>query len=233
MYRCAVLPNREHRYRGALNLEYGDDFLFVDSPDLEDSAQKIVDLCVAEVQKHGLDNVTVLSPLRQKTATGVNALNEALQRKLNPSRKGCKEVVIGKKTFRVGDKVMQTKNSNEINNGDIGYIKDINVFGSEVSVVIDFGDDRIVEYSASGMKNVDLGYATTVHKSQGSEYDTVIISLQCAHAQMLTRPLIYTAITRGKNKVIIVGEHRARCIAIKKTDVEKRGTCLARRLKEN
>lgn len=219
--------------RGALNLEYGDDFLFVDSPDLEDSAQKIVDLCVAEVQKHGLDNVTVLSPLRQKTATGVNALNEALQRKLNPSRKGCKEVVIGKKTFRVGDKVMQTKNSNEINNGDIGYIKDINVFGSEVSVVIDFGDDRIVEYSASGMKNVDLGYATTVHKSQGSEYDTVIISLQCAHAQMLTRPLIYTAITRGKNKVIIVGEHRARCIAIKKTDVEKRGTCLARRLKEN
>ena len=219
--------------RGALNLEYGDDFLFVDSPDLEDSAQKIVDLCVAEVQKHGLDNVTVLSPLRQKTATGVNALNEALQRKLNPSRKGCKEVVIGKKTFRVGDKVMQTKNSNEINNGDIGYIKDINVFGSDVSVVIDFGDDRIVEYSASGMKNVDLGYATTVHKSQGSEYDTVIISLQCAHAQMLTRPLIYTAITRGKNKVIIVGEHRARCIAIKKTDVEKRGTCLARRLKEN
>lgn len=219
--------------KGALNLEYGDDFLFVDSPDLGDSAQKIVDLCVSEEQKRGLDNVTVLSPLRQKTDTGVNALNEALQRALNPAKKGRKEVVIGKNIFRVGDKVMQTQNSNEINNGDIGYIKDINIFGADVSVVIDFGDDRVVEYSAKEMKNVDLGYATTVHKSQGSEYDTVIISLQCAHAQMLTRPLIYTAITRGKSKVIIVGEHRARCIAIKKTDVEKRGTCLARKLKEN
>ena len=128
---------------------------------------------------------------------------------------------------------MQMQNSNEINNGDVGYIKAINVFDTDVSVIIDFGDDRTVEYNANAMRKVDLGYASTVHKSQGSEYDTVIISLQTAHSLMLTRPLIYTAITRGKNKVIIVGEHRARCIATKKTDVEKRGTCLARKLKIN
>lgn len=79
---------------------------------------------------------------------------------------------------------------------------------------------------------LDLGYASTIHKSQGAEYQSVIINLQCAHAIMLTRPLIYTAITRGKKRVIIVGERRALCMAIKKTDTEKRGTCLAKRLKE-
>ena len=79
---------------------------------------------------------------------------------------------------------------------------------------------------------LDLGYASTIHKSQGAEYQSVIINLQCANAIMLTRPLIYTAITRGKKRVIIVGERRALCMAIKKTDTEKRGTCLAKRLKE-
>ena len=218
---------------GGLNLEYGDDFLFVDSSSLSESAKKIVELYSDEVNKRGLDNVTVLSPLRQKTETGVDTLNVELQKRLNPARKGRKEIVVGKKTFRVGDKVMQMQNSNEINNGDVGYIKDINIFGTDASVIIDFGDDRTVEYNVNAMRKVDLGYASTVHKSQGSEYDTVIISLQTAHSLMLTRPLIYTAITRGKNKVIIVGEHRARCIATKKTDVEKRGTCLARKLKVN
>lgn len=77
---------------------------------------------------------------------------------------------------------------------------------------------------------LDLGYASTIHKSQGSEYRSVIINLQCAHYVMLTRPLVYTAITRGKENVIIVGERRALCMAIKKTDTEKRGTCLAKRL---
>jgi len=79
---------------------------------------------------------------------------------------------------------------------------------------------------------LDLGYASTVHKSQGSEYTSVIINLQCAHSIMLTRTLIYTAITRGREKVTIVGERRALCIAIKRTGAEKRGTCLARRIQE-
>lgn len=82
----------------------------------------------------------------------------------------------------------------------------------------------------SQLDMLDLGYASTIHKSQGSEYRSVIINLQCAHYVMLTRPLVYTAITRGKENVIIVGERRALCMAIKKTDTEKRGTCLAKRL---
>ena len=127
---------------------------------------------------------------------------------------------------------MQVKNHEDVSNGDIGYIKRIISDGDDVTLYIDFGDGRLKEYDASDLEMLDLGYASTVHKSQGSEYNTVIINLQRAHSVMLTRPLIYTAITRGKKKVIIVGERRALCIAIKRTDTERRGTCLAERLKE-
>jgi exodeoxyribonuclease V alpha subunit len=82
------------------------------------------------------------------------------------------------------------------------------------------------------MDMIDHGYASTVHKAQGLEFSTVIMNLQCAHYIMLTRPLVYTAITRGKKKVIIVGERKALCTAIKRTDTDKRGTCLAKRMQD-
>lgn len=89
------------------------------------------------------------------------------------------------------------------------------------------------EYDSSDLETLDLAYASTIHKSQGSEYKSVIISLQCAHAVMLVRPLIYTAITRAKERVLIIGERRALCMAIKRTDTEQRGTMLSSRIKEN
>ena len=184
-------------------------------------------------QNKGLSLIHIfLSPYRQKTETGVNALNELLREMVNPPEAGKQEVTCGKRKFRTGDKVMQIKNFEDVNNGDIGYIRSIFKFGDEATVVIDFGDGRTKEYDSSELDMIDLGYASTIHKSQGSEYKSVIINLQCAHHIMLTRPLVYTAITRGKEKVIIVGERRALCIAIKKTDTEKRGTCLAHRLQE-
>ena len=97
---------------------------------------------------------------------------------------------------------------------------------------VDFGDGRTMEYEQTDLDMLELGYASTVHKSQGAEYSTVIMNLQCAHYIMLTRPLVYTAITRGKDKVIIVGERKALCMAINRTDADKRGTCLAIRLQE-
>lgn len=127
---------------------------------------------------------------------------------------------------------MQIRNHEDVNNGDIGYIQKIIQTGGDTTVLVDFGDGRRQEYDSSELEMLDLGYASTIHKSQGSEYSSVIINLQCAHSIMLTRPLLYTAVTRGKNRVIIVGEKRALCIAIKKTDTEKRGTCLAKRLQE-
>lgn len=164
-----------------------------------------------ETAKFGVDNVALLSPYRQKTDTGVNALNERIRLQINPPDAAKKEVVLGKRAFRVGDKVMQTKNREDINNGDVGYITEISGSGSETVVKIDFGDGRMAEYDITELGLLDLGYASTIHKSQGSEYQSVIINLQCAHAIMLVRPLIYTAITRAKERVIIVG-NAAPCV---------------------
>lgn len=215
---------------GTLSLEYGEDFGFVDSANTAESAERIMDLYLREAAACGVDNVMLLTPYRQKTETGANALNEQLRDRINPPDSQKAEAVHGKKRFRVGDKVMQTKNHDDVNNGDIGYIQRIVTQGADTTVFIDFGDERVKEYDSSELDMLDLGYACTVHKSQGGEAKSVIINLQCAHSIMLTRPLIYTAITRGKDRVIIVGERRALCIAIKKTDTEKRGTCLAQRL---
>jgi exodeoxyribonuclease V alpha subunit len=174
--------------------------------------------------------VALLSPYRQKTETGVNALNEVLRDSVNPPALYKREASCGKRVFREGDKVMQTRNHDDISNGDIGMITSITQTQNDVTVRVDFGDGRVKEYDSADLEMLDHGYATTIHKSQGSEYRSVIINIQCAHSIMLTRPLIYTAITRGKDRVILVGERRALCIAIKKTDTEKRGTCLAHRL---
>lgn len=217
---------------GNLGLEYGNDFSFVDSPVLTESAELLVELFLQETKKYGLDNVALLTPFRQKTDTGVNALNGYLQSKINPPSSKKNEIECGKRLFRVGDKVMQTKNHEDVNNGDIGYVTEIYSSGNEKTLYVDFGDGRIKEYEGTDLDRLDLGYACTVHKSQGSEYQSVIINLQNAHSVMLTRPLIYTAITRGKERITIVGERKALCTAIKRTDTEKRGTCLAERIKE-
>lgn len=225
-----IATNAKLIRHGNMSLEYGSDFQFYDSASIPKSAERIVELYLQETAKYGVDNVALLSPYRQKTETGVNALNELLREKINPPAPDKAEVVHGTRRFRCGDKVMQIKNCDEISNGDVGYITKICKVGDETTVTIDFGDGRMAEYDTSQLDMLDLGYASTIHKSQGSEYRSVIINLQCAHYVMLTRPLVYTAITRGKENVIIVGERRALCMAIKKTDTEKRGTCLAKRL---
>lgn len=215
---------------GNLGLEFGDDFQHLESPSIPESAELIATLYMQETAKYGVDNVALLTPYRQKTETGANALNERIRELVNPLDSRKAEIAHGKRKFRCGDKVMQIRNHNDVNNGDIGYIRKIVQTGGDSTVLVDFGDGRTQEYDSSELDMLDLGYATTIHKSQGSEYSSVIINLQCAHSIMLTRPLLYTAVTRGKNRVIIVGEKRAICIAIKKTDTEKRGTCLAKRL---
>lgn len=227
-----IATNAKLIRHGNLGLEYGEDFQFISSSDIQLSAEKIAELYLQETREFGIDNVALLTPYRQKTETGVNALNEKLRDLVNPKDSSKTEATWGKRVFRCGDKVMQIKNHDDVNNGDIGYIR--NIFGSDGNKIVrvDFGDGRIKEYEPAELDMLDLGYASTVHKSQGSEYKSVIINLQCAHSIMLTRPLAYTAITRGKNRVIIVGEKRALCIAIKRTDTEKRGTCLASRLQE-
>ena len=216
---------------GNLGLEYGSDFRFVESSDLANSAEQIERIYLEEISRCGVDNVALLTPFRQKTETGVAALNERLRDKINPPGPAKPEVVFGKRSFRKGDKVMQVKNYEDVSNGDIGYIAQIRKEGNDSFLAVDFGDGRMVEYENNDLDMLTHAYATTIHKSQGAEYRSVIINLQCAHAVMLVRPLIYTAITRAKERVILVGERRALCIAISRTDTERRGTRLADRIR--
>lgn len=227
-----IAANAKLIRHGNLSLEYGPDFEFYDSTDLSVSAELIESLYLEETAKYGVDNVVLLSPYRQKTETGVNALNQRLQGKINPPADNKNEAVHGQRRFREGDKVMQIRNCEDVNNGDVGYIVSITGTTSDALVKVDFGDGRIAEYENGDLDMLDLAYACTVHKSQGAEYRSVIINLQCAHAVMLVRPLIYTAITRAKERVILVGERRALCIAIRRTDTEQRGTKLAKRIQE-
>lgn len=227
-----IATNAKLIKHGNLSMEYGNDFEFIDSSDISVSADLISQIYVEEVKKYGVDNVTLLTPYRQKTDTGANALNERIRDIVNPKSLHREEISHGKRLFRCGDKVMQIKNHDDVNNGDIGYIIQIKKSGNEITAYIDFGDGRVKEYDSSELDMIDLGYASTIHKSQGSEYSSVIINLQKAHYIMLTRPLVYTAITRGKKHVIFVGERSALCTAIKRTDTEQRGTRLAKRLCE-
>ena len=227
-----IAANAKLIRHGNLSLEYGPDFEFYDSTDLSVSADIIETLYLQETAKYGIDNVVLLSPYRQKTQTGANALNQRLQDKVNPPAEGKMDAVHGQRRFRTGDKVMQIKNCEDINNGDVGYVTSITGTQTDSVVRIDFGDGRVVDYENSDLDMLDLGYACTVHKSQGSEFKSVIINLQCAHSVMLVRPLIYTAITRAKEKVMIVGERRALCTAIRRVDTEQRGTKLAQRIND-
>ena len=217
---------------GNLSMEYGPDFMFFDSKDLAVSADIIENLYMQEVKKFGVDGVAFLTPFRHKTETSVDAMNARLQALVNPAAPGKPEAVYGQLRFRLGDKVMQIKNYEQVNNGDVGYIIGITGPENEASVQIDFGDGRIMEYENDQMKMLDLGYASTVHKSQGAQYKSVIMNLQCAHAIMLIRAIVYTAITRARLRLAIVGERKALCRAIRNTKADQRGTRLAKRIQD-
>ena len=217
---------------GNLSMEYGPDFMFFDSKDLSVSADIIENLYMQEVKKFGVDGVAFLTPFRHKTETSVDAMNARLQALVNPAAPGKPEAVSGQLRFRLGDKVMQVKNFEQVNNGDVGYITSITGPENEASVQIDFGDGRVMEYENEQLKMLDLGYASTVHKSQGAQYKSVIINLQCAHAIMLIRAIVYTAITRARLRLAIVGERKALCRAIRNTKADQRGTRLAQRIQD-
>lgn len=217
---------------GNLSMEYGSDFMFFDSKDLAVSADIIENLYMQEVRKFGVDGVAFLTPFRHKTETSVDAMNARLQALVNPPAPGKPEAVYGQLRFRLGDKVMQIKNYEQVNNGDVGYIISITGPENEAAVQIDFGDGRIMEYENEQLKMLDLGYASTVHKSQGAQYKSVIMNLQCAHAIMLIRAIVYTAITRARLRLTIVGERKALCRAIRNTKADQRGTRLAQRIQD-
>jgi len=213
---------------------YGADFDFVDTKNPDEAAEYVKKLYCDSVKKlkqngqsFAADEVQILSPMRVKGRCGTDALNKEIQDALNPASTDKPEVVVGFKRFRLHDKVMQTKNNNEISNGDIGRIRQITKDrNGNYEVLIDFGDGRKAIYGAEEMATIDLAYATTIHKSQGSEYPVVIIPILNEVYVMLQRNLIYIAITRAKEKVIIVGQKEALFKAIHRVDVSKRNSIL-------
>ena len=217
---------------GDRHLEEGVDFKICQSTNIEQSANIIERIYLEEVERCGVDNVALLTPFRVKTATGRQQLNERIREIVNPPSPEKPEAYHGNRKFRLGDKVMQEKNKDYINNGDIGYITGITKSDGVTTVTVDFGDGRVAEYDSAELDLLELAYASTVHKSQGAEYQSVIVNLQTCHYKMLKRPLVYTAITRAKERVTIVGDRKALAIAINTEDAEKRGTQLAVKIQE-
>jgi len=213
------------------NLLYGDDFQFVKCQTQEEAADLICQLFCSEVEKNGVEKVQILSPYRSDGLASVDKLNTAIREMVNPVQDDLPDYKIGSRFFRVGDKVMQTKNNEDASNGDIGFIRKIYRDEKDaLKFTIEFSDNRTVEYGMEYMGHIELSYATTIHKAMGSEYDIVVIPVIRSHAIMLNRNLIYTAITRAKKKVILVGQKGMVIMAIHKNETGKRNTLLGERI---
>ncbi len=208
------------------------DFHFLAEEDPERLQQLIVDLASRRMPaRYGLDpieDIQVLTPMH-RGPIGAAQLNAALQAALNPARGGAVEVVRGGRIFRVGDRVMQVRNNydKEIYNGDIGRIARIDPEEQEVVVR---ADGRSVTYDYSDLDELTLAYAATVHKSQGSEYPAVVLPIHTAHYPMLQRNLLYTAITRARRLLVLLGTKKALALAIKNDATLRRFSRLADRL---
>jgi exodeoxyribonuclease V alpha subunit len=207
------------------------DFYFIEADAPATILERIIYLVRERIPaRFGLDplkDVQVLTPMN-KSELGVRNLNQRLQEVLNPNHSG-KQVERFGWAFRVGDKVLQTQNdyNKEVFNGDIGRIADIDA--TEQEVLVEF-EGRRVPYDFSELDELSLAFATSIHKSQGSEYAAVIVPLHTQHFVLLQRNLLYTAITRGKKLVVLVGSRKALWLAVQRHDTVRRFSMLRWRL---
>jgi exodeoxyribonuclease V alpha subunit len=172
-------------------------------------------------------DIQVLSPMN-RSVLGARNLNQVLQTALNPGDGGPEIQRFGW-TFRIGDRVIQTENdyNRDVYNGDLGIIEKINRI--EQQMVVNF-EGRLVEYDFADLDELALAYVLSIHKSQGSEFPCVVIPLHTQHYMMLQRNLLYTAVTRGKKLVVVVGTKKALAMAVKRQDTSQRYTALRKRL---
>ena len=243
-----IVTNAHRINNGLMPLENDSstDFFFMPRSN-EAIADTICELCTGRLEKaYGFDNISdiqVLTPSRKGISGTIN-LNRILQSRLNPPSKGKKEKKFGERIFRVGDKVIQTKNDYDmiwslpdgsaegigIYNGDIGTILDIS--NRDKTLTIKFDENKIVEYDFSSVDELEIAYALTVHKSQGSEWSAVIIPAASFPPPLMTRNLLYTAVTRAKKLVLIVGNSDCVSRMVKNNHVQVRYSSLERRLRE-
>ena len=241
----AIVTNAHKIVKGEMpELDNSKDFFFLQRLDFEPAADLTVELLQTRLPKaYGLDpieDIQVLSPTR-KGPLGTVELNKKLQAALNPPSRQKSEIKTFLYTFRVGDKVMQTKNDYEIDwkkdgergsgifNGDIGIIRRLNRLLGEIE--IDF-DGRTATYNTGMLENVELAYAATVHKSQGSEFDAVILPILGGYDKLYFRNLLYTAVTRAKKLLVIVGSKKRLEFMVSNNIKMNRYTCLRQMLCE-
>ena len=208
------------------------DFYFIKEENAENCFPVIAKILQTIIKQHHIapDNVTILTPMN-RGATGTQKLNHDLQQFLNPVSTDKQVTFIGT-TYKQHDRVMQIKNNydKKVFNGDIGTIHDVDV--DEKLVMVDF-DGQLISYSFDELNELVLSYAITIHKSQGSEYDAVIIPIFMQHFMLLQRNLLYTAVTRAKKLCIFIGQPKAIAMGIKNAKQEDRITFLSQFLTEN
>lgn len=232
----SMIVTNAHRINKGLMPEFSktaaDFFLFLqDDPD--QAADLIVDIVQRRIPaKFGYDpmeDIQVLSPM-YRGAVGVNHLNDRLQAVLNPPAQRKVERRLSGRSFRAGDRVIQLRNNYDLDvyNGDVGRIEAIDVMNHALRVRI---DDRVIRYDWSEADELSLAYAISVHKAQGSEYRAVVIPVMTTHYVMLQRPLLYTAVTRARDLVVLVGTRRAIAIAVRNSKVTERHSGLSARMR--
>lgn len=211
-------------------IEANSDFHFIQAETPEEIQAKLIDMVTKEIpEKYGFDakrDIQVLTPMH-RGGLGSAALNSILQNKLNSA--GIPKINKFGITYAPGDKVIQNTNNytKDVFNGDIGIISRIDLEESEVHINF---DGRLVAYDFNELDEIALAYATSIHKSQGSEYPAVVVPVTTQHYMLLARNLLYTAVTRGKKLVVLIGQTKALAIAVKNATLKTRITNLQARL---
>lgn len=211
-------------------------FFFVERESAEEIEKTAINYYLKVVEKYGIDSVLLLCPYRKAGEVSVNRFNKQIQAILNPYREDRRYIMSNGISFRENDRIMQTKNTPLAKNGDVGVIRRIeskeNDDGQFVTTaIVEFnGDGKELEYGLDEMDNVDLAYACTVHKSQGSEASTVIMTVSRQNPMGLKRNLIYTGVTRAKKNVVMIGQRESLRQGIEDNNTEVRYTLLGDRL---
>lgn len=215
----AIVSNAQKVLHGESDFIYDQHFQFIRTKNASEASEYIVERYSNLIQEHGMGAVQILTPMKKRDC-GTMQLNECIQDKLFPALK--------KEKFRVGDKVMNTKNNHDLglSNGDMGYIA--NIVDAEYTIEFDTG--KTLTFQKEEMDNMILAYSVTVHKSQGTEFPYVIMPVLTEHSIMLYRNLLYTGITRAKVNIELVGTEEMLKKAVETVKVVQRNTMLAKRL---